>query len=331
MTEATNIEENQSTLGELVRHLELKPSEDRLFIGRRRGFPVGLKFITSPESILLLFQIRHPFDAKAAKQLPIEYDAEVKDLVSSNKIEISLEDKIVWLTITDAGQMIGSNQAARIIESLLGTFEKAGLAGDPQKCHYCRASKVETLTCHNGKVAQICDECLAGRKKSQYAHLALSAEGFTKVISLGIVASVVGAVCWMLAWMGDDAIFKFFKTDTLVIPHILEAAMIVVIGFLVGGPVGLILRRIPQRGDRLAGYAGITFGIASVIVGEVFYVSWLIYSEYKVIAPGAAFQILPSLWLHGGVVYITIKALAAVAGVLFAYHLSRPQQAGLKL
>lgn len=331
MPEQQNIEESQSTLGDLVQTLELAPAEDRLFIGKKHGFPIGLKFITSEESILLLLQIRNPFGSVAAKQMRFEYDSGLQKLVSAGEIETAFEDKIVWLTIPNAGAMIESGQAHQVIESLLDTFEKAGLAGDADKCHYCRAAKVESLTCQNGKVAQICDECLLGRKKTQAAETELSAEGFTKIISIGILASLVGAVCWMLVWIGYDAIFDLLKTDEITLPRIVFAVPLVIVAALVGGPVGFLLRKIRNRGDRVAGYAGILFGTASIAVGEVLYVSWLIFKEYKVIAPSAALQVIPRLLVLSGPMYLAIKFMAAILSVTITYHLSRPQRAALKL
>jgi hypothetical protein len=315
----------------LIKQLGLQAQDQELFIGKVRSFPVGLKFIGSNESLLLLCQIRYPVDAEAKGISKLDYGTEVADLIKEKKVEISVEDKIAWLTIPQSGPLIESNIVARILNSVLAGFEKAGIAGLQDKCHYCQVEAVESLICRDGKVAQICTTCLAGKSQAQTANLRLEAGGIAKACVLGTLASLVGAVAWAAVWVGYDKLFDLLNVKHIVVPRILTLFVLVGVGFLVGGPVGFILKKIPNRGDLLAGWLAIVFAICSVVFGEVIFAVWLVYREIKVISFSIALKLMPRYLADSGVYFITERILFGFVCVVVAYQIGRPKKKGLKL
>src|SRR6266581_6478171 len=143
--------------------LGLRPDRDGLVIGKIRGFPIGLKWIDPDVSGLLLLQIRHPLRAGAAELSGIQYSVEIGRLIAEKKLDISVEDRIAWLTFVEGGQHLADGTLLPLLDDVLGAFEKAGLAADSHLCHYCRRNPVQAVTSYEGKVAQICDACLHER------------------------------------------------------------------------------------------------------------------------------------------------------------------------
>ena len=100
----------------LADDLGLVAEKESLLIGKIRGFPVGVKCIDPDGSGLLLFQIRHPLPAGAKELSSIQNTSEIERLVAEKKIEISLEDKVAWLTFVEGG---GFHLAIKLLAAAL--------------------------------------------------------------------------------------------------------------------------------------------------------------------------------------------------------------------
>jgi hypothetical protein len=68
-----------------------------------------------------------------------------------------------------------------------------------------------------------------------------------------------------------------------------------------------------------------------VVVGEVAFVAWLIYREYKVFSPSAAWEILPHVEMAFGAFHLVVKLLAACLAVGVAVTMAKPAKPNFKL
>jgi hypothetical protein len=312
--------------GRLVNGLGLQPAEDELFIGKLRGFPIALKFIRGESSALLLFQIRHPLPAEARGLSDLCYGDELDRLITEKKVEISMEDRLAWLTLVDGAGHLADGSVLRLLNAVLTAFEKAGLGRNPELCHYCQTEHVATLTCENGRVAQICPACLRQRTQPIVA-----GAGALPMLALCPVAALVGAVGWAAIWIAYDLLFELRKTNVLHIPRIVAAVVMVIVGGLVGGPVGWVMKRIPQKGKQLYAMVPALLAIFAVVAGEVLYVTWLVYREMHVIWLGLSLKLLTRLWIGSDGFFLIMKLLAAGAGVFTAVTIARPAKPKTKL
>ena len=87
----------------LISQLGLVHGADGLFIGKRNGFPIGLKILNPGAEMILLIQIRYPVDAEKKPVGKLSYGGETDALIRDAKLEISVENKITWLTFSKAG------------------------------------------------------------------------------------------------------------------------------------------------------------------------------------------------------------------------------------
>lgn len=315
----------------LVNELALGPGEGGLFVGKLRGFPLGLKFIESAGSVLLLLQIRHPFLAQTKEVSSVQFCDEILRLMEQKKITIEFEDKLVWLTFVNAEDYLENGMVKRLLDETLSALEKAGLAPLPDICFYCGRNKVESLTCIDGKVAQICPVCLEERLSSSGNRPADSTEGAVSISILAPVAVTIGAVCWTLVWVGYDLLFELLKTNVIYVPRIVEFVVLVCVAAIVGGPIGFLIKRVRRRGRKLSVVAAIVCTVGAIVIGETLYVAWLIYREFKVFSFSAAWGILPRLELETGGFHLVIKALAAFVSILLAAEIAKPPRVKLKL
>ena len=315
----------------LVHELTLSPAQGDLFVGKLRGFPVGLKFVESADSVLLLFQIRHPLLVNAKETASIQFGEEIIRLMEQKQIEIEFEDKLIWLTFVNGRDFLENGMAKELLDQVLSALEKAGLAAQPDICHYCGRNRVDSLTCSEGKVAQICPVCLEERLRSPANRPADTTASAAPILILGSLAAIIGTVCWALVWIGYDLLFEVLKADVIFVPRIVELVVLVCVAAAVGGPVGYMIRRVPGRGKKLATMAAFVCTIAAIVIGETLYVSWLIHREFKVFSFSAAWNILPRLELETGGFHLIIKAIAAIVSVVLAAEIAKPPREKLNL
>src|SRR5579872_7170973 len=119
MDSEASTEQNAGNIEGLVCALGLQPCNAELFIGKVRGFPVGLKFIGVDDSMVLLFQIRYPMDAESNTVSKLAYGTEVNRLISDKGLEISVENRVAWVSFFEGGKHITSNSVPRILNQVI--------------------------------------------------------------------------------------------------------------------------------------------------------------------------------------------------------------------
>lgn len=311
--------------------LGLTPESDGLFVGKRQGFPIGLKFIDPQGAVLFLFQIRHWLVEGAPQIKLLTYEEEVAKLLAEKKIQIEFDERIAWLTLVDVGQCVEANVVTRLLDSVLRTFAQAGFIGDPELCHYCQKEKVATLSMSQNKVAQICTTCLDERlKKKERATAAPTGEAIP-ILLMSPFGAVLGALLWMGYWIAYSLIMESFKSDTIILPRLVWAMIILFAGILTGAPVGWIIKLNRRRGAATSATAAILFGSLAVIFGEIFYLAWLIWRWYGVFSISAAAKVLPEYYRENDLFFLLMKFMAALICVVLAYEMTKPEEAKLKL
>ena len=310
--------------------LGLTPSGE-LFVGRRGGFPVGLKVVDPHGAVLLLFQVRHWLLGNAPQLKSLAYEGEVSDLLATKKIEIEFDDRIAWVTMIDLGQTFTSERVGALLDPILKVFGAAGLIGDPELCHYCQKEKVDDLISADGKVAQICPTCLAERDKKLKANTAPAASEAVPIALMTPAAALVGAFLWAACWSLYSKLTEPLDGETVFVPRILLAVAMVLIGLTVGGPVGWLIKQNRRRGGAVSAAAAILFSLLGVFVGEILHLVWLIYREFHVVSFSGAVHVMPDYYLGSGGFFLGMKVFAVVMAVVLAYGIAKPPKATLEL
>jgi hypothetical protein len=321
--------ESSNDYGTFAADLGLDTQVGDLFVGSIDGFPVGLKIMGY--SNLLLFQIRHWLPENDPRLKSLTYSPEITKEIADKHLQIEFDEKLAWLTFESNAGQIKPDDIRPILDSVLTTFKSAGLIGEPTLCHYCQKQPVDGVTVIDGKVAQICEGCLEERyRKTQRETPEASAEA-VPILLMSPWAAGVGAVLWSGFWIGSTLFFDWANASTIVLPRLVVAIMVVLLGFLVGGPVGWIIKQNKRRGAKAAASAAIDFGIAAVIAGEVLFTAWLIYRAAGVFSLSTAIRVMPSLYADVDPFFFAFRIMAAFAAVATAYHLAKPQKAVVKI
>ncbi len=311
--------------------LGLTQVEGDVFYGKRGGFTVGFKVINPLENPLLLFQVRYPLMADSSEVNSIRYEPSVEELRNEKKLEVEFDDRLAWVTFVDGAKHLLEDSVGKLLDSILNSFTTAGLGRNGSLCHYCQREQVQEPSCIDGKVALICPACLSERVNAPENRPAEAVEGALPIGLLAPLAAAVGVAGWAGFWIVLQLILESFSSDKIYVPRIVEVGILVAVGFLTGGPVGFVIKRVQRRGRHLSLAFSAVCSIAAVIIGEVVFVAWLIYREYKVFSPSAAWELLPDVEMAFGAFHLLVRLLAACVAVGVAVTMAKPSKPNLKL
>ena len=305
--------------------------DGELFFGKRGGFSVGFNVVDPSVSPVFLFHIRLPVSVGVPEFQALRYDKEVEELRTRKQLEIDLDDRLTWLTIVDGVKVLHDGSLPRLLDSILSTFSDAGLNRNASLCHYCQREHVQSPMCVGGRVVQICPACLNERVNAPENRSAEVSEGALSIGTIAPLAAAVGAIGWAAFWISYVLLFEFLNTDEIVVPRFVELIALLAVAFGTGGPVGYVIKRVRRRGQILSIGFSIVCSVAAVVVGEVAFIAWLIYREFKVLSPRVAWKILPQVEMEMGGFHLLIKLGAAVLAVVIAVEMAKPTKPKLKL
>ena len=323
--------EGAISISQVAETLGLTKRDDDLFYGKLCGIPIGLKVIDSLGSPLALFQIRHPLPANAREEQAVRYQPELSSLITAKKVEVEFEDKLIWVNFNDCRELLLDGKIRSLLESVLNSFSVAGITRNSDLCHYCQKESVRELTCFDGKVAQICATCFHARASTPENQPAKMGQGALPIAVLAPLVAFVATLGWALFWVGYDFVFELLRTKVLVVPRLLELAVLVCVAAVTGGPIGFMIRRIRKRGKSLALSFAVSTTLLAVVLGEIVYVTWLIFREFKVVDFAAAWKILPRLESEAGGFHLVIRLVAGVCAVVLAAEMAKPPKPKLNL
>lgn len=324
-----HMESPTNDYGSFAAGLGLETQVGELFVGTIDGFPVGLKIIGY--SNLLLFQVRHWCSENDSRLKCITYSPEIANEIADKKLQIEFDERIAWLTYNSDSHEIKTTEVRAILNSILAAFKSAELIGDPSVCHYCQKTTVDGVSVIEDKVAQICEGCLEERYRKKEREIPEASAEAVPILLMSPWAAGVGAVLWATFWMGSTLLLDLANTNTILVPRLVVAIVVGLLGVLVGGPVGWIIKQNKRRGAKAAATAAIVFGITAVIAGEILYTSWLLYHVADVFSLSAAVRILPKLYLADDPFFLAFRIGAAAAAVFTAYQIAKPPKAILKI
>ncbi len=86
----------------------------------------------------------------------------------------------------------------------------------------------------------------------------------------------------------------------------------------------------PTRTARISAVSAVLATTLAILVGELVYLTWLIFREFHIFSPAAAIRVLPKYWLALDF-NLFIRAGAAALGIVFAYSIARPETAKVRV
>ncbi len=305
----------QDNLLTLLKDLQLQLAESNHYVGRVGGFPIGLQIILNAETTGLLFHIRHGAPATFDRQhLTGEH---LQDLIDRGEADLDVDERITWLNFFNATALVEESKIQGLLVDSLSRMKAAGISTSNDTCDECRSEPPETISFIDGRVRQTCTKC----QDRQAAELVLSATNLPFILCLGALSTVVGSFCWAAQWI----LMELLGRLEMPIPNILLVLIYVAIGFTTAFPIAFVLKKIPRRGNVIAGWFGVAFGLAACVVGEFFFIVWLIYTTVHGFHFGAALRLFVEIIGEYPALYLIGKVIAGGLASGFAYHAVKPK------
>ena len=243
---------------------------------------------------------------------------ELQELIDAGGADFEVDNRIAWLNFFDASTLL---QKDRIGPLLLETFvrmKNAGFSSQAELCNECNQEPGVALTFEKGRVQQICTSCDSQAKQA----VTLDPANLPFVLGIGTISALVGAICWAVSWTLFDHGLAWIGGARM--PMFVLVLLYAVIGFVTALPTAFILKKIPKRGNILAGWFGAAFVIISAVIGEVGYVGWMIYEAVDILSLAVTLDFFGSIIAEYPIWAWIGKVTGAGLGAVLAYEMVKP-------
>lgn len=322
MTEPSHI------LATLAEQLGLDGEDKDAVYGWFDGFPVAASTLGASGEFGVLIQIRHHYsDDELPSKDSYERDDDLERVLADGQVTFEIEGGIAWLTVSQPEPWLAERALENLMVRVMASLSAAGIESLGNTCHYCRSATVQELTYAEGRVAQMCDACLAPRRRVQDDQTQFSGMGVAGSVVIGSIASVIGAAIWAGCWIADFVIVNSLSggQGEVVVPQLLLIGEVVTIGGLSGGAIGLIVSRIPQCGDRFRAMIGLLGGLAAVLMGECIIAAWIVISQGVPFSPVSVLIVAILLWTDAGPENFVFRAVTVLICLACAYFIAKPK------
>jgi len=307
----------------LIDELELVSSGDE-FYGERGGQPLILTYLnSSPPGIM--FQVR----LNTEEQKDLRIPESLSELSEQGDIKISCENGYGWLTIYDIYDY-SVEQAVGLLDLFLQTLVDNQVSLD-ERCSVCRSDENAHIYYTAGKINRICDKCIElaeqklidkrkelGRRKYIYGILTP-------------VAVVILALGWSLIWFAYDWCFSLSDTDTIEVNDTALFLFSAIAGVVIGLPAAFLLKKLCIQNHKLLSIISVVVVMTGCILGEIIYLTILIYRDFKVIAIRAAVESLKPFWETNSEGMVIMKAVIVLSAMVLIYLVAKAKKPEIEL
>lgn len=303
--ESTNTIENH--LEALSPLFDLSATSGQAYEGEIEGDVQVLVSIleTDPPALMVRFPInrsRFPFGLSHVPK-------SAQPTIASGKLNYEAKEYSCTISAYDLSETTPEEFAAIIRESVellngLGLFE-------PKPCTRC-GKAFDSAAEYFGN-NRTCPDCARRRREiRQKAEAELNKPKPAMAILIPIVM-VLSAAGWLGFWAGFDAIFVAADSDTIAMPTLLIIAILFGVGFLLGNPLGRLIRRTGLLEKFSAERTVFLLVGLSLIAGEIIYVIILLKKAHVLVSFSTIWQVLNSYGL-----FFAFEKLVVAGAVYFS-------------
>lgn len=311
---------------DLVEDWEFEIGDEDTAFGELAELPAALSVLgPDPLALMMVCKIR---SSPAEDGFSIPHEIAV--LINQKQASVTLEDGYAWLSFYDlSGKSL--EEVRELFERFARALKEQNLATGPG-CALCGSLEDAELVFSVGKCSRVCEPCLAARleeleQKENERKRPSRFHSYALPWAVGLAG-----VGWMVFWVLIDLVLDYLNTNTISIPSFVSFLVLVVLGMLLGAPVGLVLRKsgIGRRSPALASFIAVAL---AAFLGEAFYISAYLYRHFGFLDLAAGFQVLVPFFSSYDSSWIAAKIIVAgaIGAGCFAATDEERQPAGLPI
>lgn len=318
----------KTLFAEFSRNLGLEPHQKSFAIsyGRHGGFPVLAKLVSAEKKGVVSLRARfHPGQAVPDR---LRFNPDLQLLLENNRAGVGFEGNAAVLTFPEFRDRAAAKETMPAAESFLAGLAAAGLSAG-EACFACGSTQ-EVTTVTNGKtVGQLCAACQYQQAARMADERRFNLRSVPALVRQGAVATVIIAAVWVLIWLGVDGLFHW-GGGTLSLPVKLSSIVAALLGAGTALPVRL-LASVEQKGDWLAGLAGLACAACGAILGEV------LLNVVRLWQADLGWQLLDGARLawatatEGSGLFLFLRGLCLAVLLLTAFVITKPSKPAFQL
>lgn len=295
-----------STFVELFESLPFQPIDQVSACCEIDGCPVKMTLLgDAPLSLMFGFFVGF----HGPRMMP----SEMTSLPVASRVDLSLEDGVVWLSLFGLSDPSGG-VLAQSVRGIVAELKSAGFVFDAT-CGLCGAENV-TVSIQEGQPVRVCAGCLEAKERRTQELNRFNPSDML-LLPLAALGVIVG---WTVVWQLIDLFVEFINgpgnprlaLDELTMMPLIAAGFVL---FLLGRQLGGLFRG-SGVGQSLVLIAGMSAAVVAVMVGEVCYIATTIFRHHGLFDLFLAGRLLWP-WLAGYAASWWVLKICLAACLLF--------------
>ena len=260
---------------------------------------------------------------------PAAWQDRLPEAYAKAEVSCEVDDEYVFLWISKPHLLPPEDIATLARECVL---EHASVLPDQDRlCLTCGSTGEADLFHSEASVTTICPRCLDQKLETHTAVVEKLNRPTKKRSVLFPLALIGGSIAWAVLWNIYENIIQELKAMQLTIPSGIVVLLAVALGFCVGRPIGMILRR-PETMKRLQAVAlAILAALTIVVIGELLFGVVLVYAITGSMDVDLVSRATLLFTSGSNPSYARAKFLFACALAVAVYEASKPTTKSLRL
>jgi len=303
----------------LTSKLQLYKVETNEFYGERSNQPLVLTYLnTDPPAIM--FKIRVNVENKNE----IDISECNTELSSQNNINISVENGYGWLTIYNIEDYT-SEEVIVLLDMFLQILVENHLNLDTQ-CAICHNNEDTIIYYSENKVNKICETCsdlVEQQRLEKERRLSRLKYIYSIFIPVGIIIFALG---WVFFWFIHDMYFVLSGTNSIDLTDIALVGISFLAAVIMSWPVGFVLKKLYIWKHALLVIISSSLVLIGFLLGEIIYLSILIYKEFGIINIIGIIHSLPYFWKENPEGVLIVKFLILICSAFIIYFVAKAKK-----
>ena len=310
--------------GDLIEEMGFEEGDAGEYFGEIDGQPAILSVLSaSPPGVIVKIRLN------TENEQDIEVSEALFELLENKSINISVDNGYGWLTVYDLSGFT-TEKVIDLLEMFAQDLEEHQLSLGAE-CVICKNGVLGEIYYSEGKINQLCANCLKEKVQQQSDKNKKLAEIKTSSVLLTLLGVMGFAVAWALMWLLYDYIFVFYRTNEIEVSEFVLVGVPLVAVVILAFTLGLPLRRFRIQNRIFLSIIATILAFASFLLGEnLMSLFWTIY-ETKSIDIIASIKDFILLWQAQMPIFHVVKIGLVIGAIIGINIIAKKKKATLEI
>ena len=311
-------------LGDLIEEMEFEEGNAGEYFGGIDEQPAILSVLSAnPPGVIVKIRLN------TEKEQDIEVSEPLFELLEKESINISVDNGYGWLTVYDLSGFT-TEKVVDLLETFAQDIEEHQLSLGAE-CVICKNGVLGEIYYSEGKINQLCANCLEEKVQQQSDKNKKLAEIKTSSVLLTLLGVMGFAVAWALMWLLYDYIFVFYRTNEIEVSEFVLVGVPLVAVVILAFTLGLPLRRFRIQNRIFLSIIATILAFASFILGEVSIAIIRVVNELEAFAIITSIQYYIYSWKAQMPIFHVVKIGLVIGAIIGINMIAKKKKAALEI